>query len=259
MLLNQRHHKIFTTLSVTVQQSLQTKLVIPSHFSLQFNTNIFLSVSYEDKRNADNTNSFVFQSWIQTYQLSICSFFLEMKLSRKDPLREKHSFVFLMREKPLQTLAGSVWVCYHFCWWLGTVSQGTRRYRPFQFACAAVKLGKINHLSLLEELLMTLQTSAAQHSTAWLQHQQPEMPSEFWSESLLGEWSENSFFALKALFRGGGVQWVDGGAGCLWEMFWTAHGRGWTQSTAALKMKIFMATLSGTANDALCHHLHNKK
>lgn len=85
-----------------------------------------------------------------------------MKLSRKDPLREKHSFVFfLMRKKPLQTLAGSVRVCYHLCWWLGTGSQGTRKYRSFQFARAALTL----------------------HSTAWLQHQQPEMPSEFWWKS----------------------------------------------------------------------------
>jgi len=73
----------------------------------------------------------------------------------------------------------------------------------------------------------------------------------------LGEWSENCFFALKALFRGGGVQWVGGGAGGLWEVFWTAHGRG-TQSTAALKVKVVMATLPGTANDTLGHHLGNK-
>lgn len=83
------------------------------------------------------------------------------------------------------------------------------------------------------------------------------MPSEFWSKSLLGEWSENSFFALKALFRGRGVQWVGGGAGCLWEVFWTAHGRRRTQRATALKVEILMATLPGTANDALGHHLCN--
>lgn len=68
-----------------------------------------------------------------------------MKRSRKDPLREKHSFFcffcfvdFQMKKKPRQTLAGSVRVCYRFCWWLGTGSQGTRRHRSFQLACVAL-------------------------------------------------------------------------------------------------------------------------
>lgn len=78
-------------------------------------------------------------------------------------------------------------------------------------------------------------------------------------EVFLGEWSENSFFALKALFRGGGVLRVSGGAGCLWEAFWTAHGGGRTQSTAALKMEILLPMLPGTAHHALSHHLYNNK
>lgn len=75
---------------------------------------------------------------------------------------------------------------------------------------------------------MTLQTSAAQHSITWPQRQQPEMLSGVWVEVFRGVcvWSKNGFFALKALFRGGGGPGVRGGAGCLWEAaFWTAHGR----------------------------------
>lgn len=145
MFLNQRHHKIFTTPSVTVSQSLQTTARNSQSVQFTVYTNIFLSVSYEDKRNTDNMISFAFQSPIQTYQLCICFFFKRWNSVEKIPWgRNILLFFFLMRKKPLQTLAGSVWVCYHFCWWLGTVSQGTRRYsmRPFQFACAAVTLWK---------------------------------------------------------------------------------------------------------------------
>lgn len=90
-----------------------------------------------------------------------------MKLSRKYPLREEHSFDFLMRKKPLQTLAGSVWVCYRFCWWLGTVSQGTRTYSKtaFKLLCTAAKPCK-NDLTMPDELLNTLQTSAGQDSVS---------------------------------------------------------------------------------------------
>lgn len=103
---------------------------------------------------------------------------------------------------------------------------------------------------------MTLQTSAAKHSVA-ATLAALKCPQSF-DRSLLGERSENSFFALKALFRGGCVPWVSGGAGCLWEAFWTAHGRGQTQSTAALKMKILLPMFPGTAHHALSHHLFNK-
>lgn len=100
---------------------------------------------------------------------------------------------------------------------------------------------------------MTLQTSAAKHSMA-ATFTALKCPQSF-DRSPLGERSENSFFALKALFRGGCVLWVSGGAGCLWEAFWTAHGGGQTQSTAALEMKILLSMLPGTARHALSHHL----
>lgn len=184
-----------------------------------------------------------------------------MKLSRKDQIPWGRNILLFFW-----------WERSHYRHWqaqfeFATISADdlarSQRALGIQYATISVFLCcshtvKINDLPILEESSITLQTSTSVHSTVWLQHQHPEMPSEFWPKSLLREWSKNSFFALKDLFRGGGVQWVGGAARCLWEVFWTAHGRGRTQSTAALKVKILVATLPRTANDALGHHLCNK-
>lgn len=92
--LNQWHHKIFTTLSVTVPQSLQTiASKMPSQFSSQFNTNIFLCFLLGQEEYWKHN---LLCLSVTDPNSPVVYFFLfkEMKLSRKYPLREKHSLFF---------------------------------------------------------------------------------------------------------------------------------------------------------------------
>lgn len=183
----------------------------------------------------------------------------EMKFSRKGPLREKNILLFVSDErkkkKPLQTLAGSDGVCYHFCWWLGMISQGTMSsIGALQMLCteSICSLFAATWSKQLSHNVWRVINYSADICHTGQQHQHTGMPSESWSE-----WSENGFSALEALFRGRGALWVSWRAGFLWVMFWAAHRwrRGGTQSTAALKMYVLVVPFPWTANDALGHHL----
>lgn len=149
MFLNQLHHKIFTTQWQTVplwpQSLCQRSLVHLVHSFIQTELCCFLKTS----RILITQFPFVAQTQIKTYHPSIC-FFLYRRWNSVEKIPWGRNILlffvlfcfFRMKKKPLQTLAGSVRVCYHFCWWLGTGSQGTRRHRSFQFACAALTLWK---------------------------------------------------------------------------------------------------------------------
>lgn len=149
-----------------------------------------------------------------------------------------------MREKPLQTLAGSL-LPFLLMTWHGLTGHYEKCDGTFQSLCSAVALNKTRSHEVWR---VSLQTSAARD------HRDPP-------QSLLEEWSENRFFALEAVFGAGGSPWVGGGAVFLGEMFWTAHGRGRgrAQSTAALQVKIPVVTVPGTADDVLSHHLVTAK
>lgn len=145
---------------------------MPSRFSSQFNTNIFLSVSHENKRNSDNTISVVFQSRIHTYRLSICFFFRRWNLVEKIPWG-RNILLFLWWERS------------HYRYWqaqseFATISADdlARSHRALgdtdHFSLPVVQPYCEDKSSFIARGVIYDSTDIALHSTAWLQHPQPE-------------------------------------------------------------------------------------
>lgn len=244
------NHKIFITLSLTIPQSRRTMASNALSVQVTVYYNTFLLFLFENKK------------WYCLHGHSFSNFpaaslfpFGQMNLGTKDDLRGETFFCFFVffwwdrsHDRHWQALREFATISAEDLAWshraLGTVQ---RHFSCFVLQSRHAKEKKIVILESYEILHRDLL-----HRTAT---PAPGMLSEFKPKSTLGQWSENSFSALKALFRR--TLWVNRGAGSLWEMFRAANGwgRGGTQSTAALEVKILVSTLSGTANDMLSHHL----
>lgn len=126
------------------------------------------------------TISFVFELQIQTYQLFVYFFFPRGDTRKKDPLREKHSFDF-SDEKQATTDTGRLSLnllpFLLMTWHVLTGHKEIQRVAISVCLCCSHTF-RINDPLMLGELFITPQTSAAQH-TGGLQHQHPEITSEF--------------------------------------------------------------------------------
>lgn len=137
---------------------------MPNRFSSQFNTNIFLLASYADKRNTDNTISFVFQPQIQTFQAEYFFFFFQRWNSVEKIPWGRNILLFFGWERS------------HYRHWQAQSEFAT--ISADDLARSHRALGDTDHFSLpllqshcenkssFNAGLMTLQTSAAQHRVA---------------------------------------------------------------------------------------------
>lgn len=110
-----------------------------SLFSSQFNTN--MSVVLRRQSRILTTQIPVFHSQFKTHHPSICLFYKRWNSVEKIPWGRNillFLFCFFQMKSHDRHWQARVRVCYRFCWWLGTGSQGTRRHRSFRLACVAL-------------------------------------------------------------------------------------------------------------------------